>query len=986
MNNDDGALHLDLTISDKQFQGAMEENLRRIKGFSNATAAEGLKIEKAFEQLAKKIATSKELIAATEVDVKKMEGVLKNIAPGAAKADLISELNAAKRALNEEKTALADLEEQANAAGAAHVTLRTQIRQMTEELVRMEAAGMRGTQEYDDLQASLGKLTQQMAHAQKQANTLANDQVGLRGLIQGLSGVAGMAAAAQGAVALFAGENENLVKIQTKVQGLMSIAIGLQQTQQMLNKNEAFMLGVVTKAKTGLAAAELRLATALGVSTAAARVMMATFTLGLTAAITVAITAITRYVNKTQEAKKAAQEFNKATAEAGYQSMASFEKMRLEWNSLGNDMKAKNKFIKDNADAFEDLGIQVRGTADAENIFVNNTEAFRSALRQRAMALAANELAQEKYKQYLLKDLEAQSMKATKTKTTIMPTAGEVQVGPVQSVETTEYRNKWLKTQTEANDLLTEFNDLTTKGADHMASYYKALDGLGLQTTEHLKEKALLEQKIAEQEKLLLEAAEAGNKAEVKAIAERIKGLKAELEMREMLINAIYAQMRANELVTNTQADAWQPSGLNIKIGAPSTGGKPAGVRYNQTAVFDLETEKGKLAVMNQQLVNARNQEAIKKKLKKVDDEMKEITEDELEKRKEIAQAISETVAILERAGFLSGEMASQLQSMISFAGSIATGDYMGAIVSGVGMFVDQVARFFDQTVAYEERIKEMNTILEEQARLVERAQQHGGEQEARADQIELQRKTLKETGAELEKWEKKLYNSENAWNMFQSMSYDKRKQRVEDLTAQYKAEQQALEEMEAAQRYFLTGGMTEENLADTIAAGLMEGKRSFQDFADDINAILTQAVTSAISAKILGPAIDELTNYLAEAMEDGVLSPEEAERYRTMFGDIAKKGAEMADASAAALNSVQPDKTLSGAIKGITEDAAGVLAGQMNAIRIQQVESTIVLRQQLSILNTIAINTGYNKHLASIDRKLDALSSDPLRATGLNG
>lgn len=984
MNNDDGALHLDLTISDKQFQGAMEENLRRVKGFSNATAAEGMKIEKAFEQLARKIATSKELIAATEVDVKKMESMLKNIAPGAAKADLLGELRAAKKALQEENAALADLEAQADAAGAAHVALRTQIRQMTEELVRMEAAGMRGTQEYDDLQSSLGKLTQQMNHAQKQANILANDQVGLRGLIQGLSGVAGMAAAAQGAIALFAGENDNLVKIQTKVQSLMSLTIGLQQTQQMLNKNEAFMLGVVTKAKNGLAAAELKLATAFGISTAAARVLMATLTLGLSAAVTVAITAISRYVNKTQEARKAAQEFNKATAEAGYQSLAAFEKMRLEWNRLGDDMKAKNRFIKDNKDAFEDLGIQVRGTADAENLFVKNTEAFRAALTERAKALASAELAQEKYKQFLEKDLEAKSMKATRTTTTALPTAGEVQMGPVQTVTSTEYREKWLKTQNEANDRLTEFNELMAVNIESEENYQKILADLGLLTTKNLQEKVLLEQKIAEQEKLLAEAAEAGNTAEVKAIAQRIKGLKAELELREQLINAIYAQMRANELVANTQSDAWQPAGLNIKVGAPSTGGKAAGTRYYQNSVFDLETESKKLAVMNQQLVNARNQEAIKKKLKKVDDEMKEITEDELERRKEITAAVSETVSILQKAGFLSGEMASQLQSMISFAGSIATGDYMSAIVSGVGMFVDQVAGFFDQTVAYEERIKEMNALLEEQARLVERSQQHGGEQQARADQIELQRKKLKQTGAELEKWEKKLYNSENAWNMFQSMSYEKRKQRVEDLTAQYKAEQQALEEMEAQQRYFLTGGITEENLADTISAGLMEGKRSVEDFANDINTILTQAVTNAISAKILGPAIDELTDYLAEAMEDGVLSPEEAERYKTMFGLIAEEGAKLADASKTALAGTEsPDKTLSGAIKGITEETAGVLAGQVNAMRINQVASIEVLRQQLSALSQIAANT---RHLQSIDRKLDALSSDPLRATGLNG
>jgi len=80
------------------------------------------------------------------------------------------------------------------------------------------------------------------------------------------------------------------------------------------------------------------------------------------------------------------------------------------------------------------------------------------------------------------------------------------------------------------------------------------------------------------------------------------------------------------------------------------------------------------------------------------------------------------------------------------------------------------------------------------------------------------------------------------------------------------------------------------------------------------------------------------------------------------------------------------PDKTLSGAIKGITEEIAGVLAGQVNAMRIQKVEQTETLRQQLAALHTIAANTGYNKHLASIDRKLDVLQADPLRASGLNG
>ena len=68
-------------------------------------------------------------------------------------------------------------------------------------------------------------------------------------MISGLSGVVGAFSAAQGAVALFAGENENLQKVMLKVQSLMSITIGLQQVANTINKDSAFMLTTVAKAK-----------------------------------------------------------------------------------------------------------------------------------------------------------------------------------------------------------------------------------------------------------------------------------------------------------------------------------------------------------------------------------------------------------------------------------------------------------------------------------------------------------------------------------------------------------------------------------------------------------------------------------------------------------------------------------------------------------------------------------------------------------------
>ena len=72
---------------------------------------------------------------------------------------------------------------------------------------------------------------------------------GFQGIITGLGGISGAMSAAGGAYGLFAGENENLQKIMTKVQSLMAITIGLQQISQTLNKDSAFMLVTVNGLK-----------------------------------------------------------------------------------------------------------------------------------------------------------------------------------------------------------------------------------------------------------------------------------------------------------------------------------------------------------------------------------------------------------------------------------------------------------------------------------------------------------------------------------------------------------------------------------------------------------------------------------------------------------------------------------------------------------------------------------------------------------------
>lgn len=134
-----------------------------------------------------------------------------------------------------------EAEEAAKNAGK-HENLRTKIRELKLELVELEAAGERNTAKYREIQEEVGRLTDAWGDATAQASILAHDQRGMQGVISGLSGVSGVMSAAQGAVALFAGENENLQKIMLRVQSLMSITMGLQQLQAALDKDSAFRL------------------------------------------------------------------------------------------------------------------------------------------------------------------------------------------------------------------------------------------------------------------------------------------------------------------------------------------------------------------------------------------------------------------------------------------------------------------------------------------------------------------------------------------------------------------------------------------------------------------------------------------------------------------------------------------------------------------------------------------------------------------------
>lgn len=429
MNIQGGGLSFEISGSNDKLLSVLNESKKAIQNFSTAAVSGGKGIDRAFENAAaaieKGFADIDRIVDTNKASLAKLQEEYKRLSSEAAKAfseardadyrryieaakniqseitlreKLINEAQASADQLLQEEKALKKQKETAEKNVSTQISLRTQLRNVREELALLEANGQRGTEAFKKLQQEAGRLTDAIGDATTQARIFSHDNRGLQGMISGLSGVVGAFSAAQGAVALFAGENEDLQKVMLKVQSLMSITIGLQQVANTINKDGAFMLTTVAKAKELLAAATNKLTIALGGSTIAAKALMATLTLGLSVAITVIIAALSKLQSKQAEAKKAQEEFNKKVSEAAGKPVAAYRALQTEWISLSGSLKEREKWVQDNADNFKELGFSVRDAKEAEELLVSNSSKFVEAMMLRAKAAATSELAIEKYK------------------------------------------------------------------------------------------------------------------------------------------------------------------------------------------------------------------------------------------------------------------------------------------------------------------------------------------------------------------------------------------------------------------------------------------------------------------------------------------------------------------------------------------------------------------------------------------------------------
>ena len=192
--------------------------------------------------------------------------------------------------------------------------------------------------------------------------------------------------------------------------------------------------------------------------------------------------------------ERAQRGLSEAIKESGYgigDEIVLLRQLSDEWLTLGDNLDAKKKFIKDNQSAFEDLGVAISDVNDAENLLQINTPDFIEAMRLRAEATAANKLAAEKYEEALTAERNAAEQQAAAD---AMPDQIVSGYDPIYTrtrtgVKTTGYRARYVTNteKTDTQERADEYSANAQAAREEADAYYDTAAALEVRAAALLK-------------------------------------------------------------------------------------------------------------------------------------------------------------------------------------------------------------------------------------------------------------------------------------------------------------------------------------------------------------------------------------------------------------------------------------------------------------------------------------------------------------------
>jgi hypothetical protein len=223
----------------------------------------------------------------------------------------------------------------------------------------------------------------------------------------------------------------------------------------------------------------------------------------------------------------------------------------------------------------------------------------------------------------------------------------------------------------------------------------------------------------------------------------------------------------------------------------------------------------------------------------------------------------------------------------------------------------------------------------------------------------------------------------------------DETKTAIDNMIADWETYNQALEGVKST--YTSWFGDMASTFADSIKLGFTDGAKAGRDnFKEQVNGMLSDMFLQLTIGKNMESIMGKYTGEIAKLQMQGASPTEIAntaakaadeflnnydtslKAYEDFQNQLEQRGFGIKDSI---------DGTLSGAIKGASQESIDLLSGYCNAVRIQQVDGINIMREQLISLsgiegNTRAINVGLQGFRTSME---NILRTDGARAVGAN-
>ena len=290
--------------------------------------------------------------------------------------------------------------------------------------------------------------------------------------------------------------------------------------------------------------------------------------------------------------------------------------------------------------------------------------------------------------------------------------------------------------------------------------------------------------------------------------------------------------------------------------------------------------------------------------------------------------------------------------------GKIMSGDLLGGITSVVGGITNVIGAF--RKLHDQKNEKRIQAMQEDVDRLADAYDNLGDDMEhaygaAKAKMIEEQNEMLERQNELI----RQQIEEEKAKKDADEERIKEWEEQIEENAAEI-AENEKYNIIEAIMGTDVAGAI--DDFATAYAEAWASGEKAASKSANVVKDLIKTAIINQLKDK-LAPEVQKLMGIMADAMEDGFIDPIEEEeidkfvkKLEGISDDYLSKNEKWLKDEEA--EEEEPEDALTGAVRSMSEETGGVIAGRLNAFVINQSDQIAIMKQNIIYQVQIAQNT----------------------------